>query len=431
MNAYARTDPTAGRAALARYVAAATLVRAADGAAAVGLVLLAVSPGAHLAHGARTGGLLAAGLTAPHLLGPLAARRLDRAGDGRGLLAGAFALYGAALDAGALLLGRAPTPVAGAAVVVAGACGPLLTGGLSSRLAAIAGPGAAAQRRAEGWDAVTYGLGGTAGPALVAGLAAIASPLSATLALAAAAGAGALVTLTLPAVGRAAPAAPAGAEPLPLGDTLRAVAASGPLRRVTLATLLTALSGGALSVVAVVLGAALSPRAGAGATLVAAFGLGNLAGSLLVTARPLRGEPDAAGIRWVAAIGAAYALCALAPTYPLALAAFAVAGGVNAPFFAATLAARSEHAPPGARAQVFVALAGAKVAMAAAGTALAGAAAGLGPRALLAAGTALALGAAAGAGLDRRLTAAGDEPTRAPSRDAPDAGAAGHSRTIA
>jgi hypothetical protein len=67
------------RAAVTRYVVAATLVRSADGAAAVGLVLLAVSPSAHLAHGARVGGVLAACLTAPHLLGPLLARRLDRA----------------------------------------------------------------------------------------------------------------------------------------------------------------------------------------------------------------------------------------------------------------------------------------------------------------------------------------------------------------
>src|SRR5215210_8210018 len=88
-----------GPAPLARYVAAATLVRGTDGAAAVGLVLLAVSPAAHLAHGARTGGLLAAGLTAPHLLGPWVARRLDRAADGRTVLAAAFALYGLALGA--------------------------------------------------------------------------------------------------------------------------------------------------------------------------------------------------------------------------------------------------------------------------------------------------------------------------------------------
>src|SRR3954447_8949319 len=83
MSAYSADPPKVARrpgaGPLARYVVAATLVRAADAAAAVGLVLLATRPAAHVAGGARTGGLLAAGLTAPHLLGPLLARRLDAA----------------------------------------------------------------------------------------------------------------------------------------------------------------------------------------------------------------------------------------------------------------------------------------------------------------------------------------------------------------
>src|SRR4051812_20678311 len=112
---------------LARYLAAATLARGADAGAPVGLALLATSSG--LRHGAAVGGLLAAALTAPHLLGPWVARRLDAARDGRWVLAAAFAGYGLALAAGALLLGRAPLALAAAAVVLAGTCGPLLTRG--------------------------------------------------------------------------------------------------------------------------------------------------------------------------------------------------------------------------------------------------------------------------------------------------------------
>src|SRR5690348_11909821 len=107
------------------YMLIAMLVRTADGGAAVGLVLLA---------GPRAGGALAAALTAPHLLGPVVARRLDAARDGRRLLAAAFALYGVALAGGTALAGRAALPLVVAAVGVAGACGPLLTGGLSSRV---------------------------------------------------------------------------------------------------------------------------------------------------------------------------------------------------------------------------------------------------------------------------------------------------------
>jgi hypothetical protein len=155
-------------------------------------------------------------------------------------------------------------------------------------------------------------------------------------------------------------------------------------------------------VIAAVLGASLSAGRGAGAALAAAFGLGNLGGSLLLTAFPLHGEPEALVARHVTLMGAALGLCAVAPSYAFALAAFALLGLSHAPFFTATLAARSRYAPAGARAQVFISMAGAKVAMSSAGTALAGAAIGLGPRALLAAGAALTLAAAAATGLDRR-----------------------------
>src|SRR3954465_2531719 len=198
--------------ALPRYLLAATLARGADGGAAVGLVLLATSPATGLRHGAAAGGLLAAALTAPHLPGPLGARELARARDGRGVLATACVAYGFALGGAALLLGRVPLVFVAAAVGGAGLGGPLLTGGLSSRLAGIARD----DGRAEGWDAVTYGLAGTLGPAVVAALAAgatppaaggpprgaapgaAARPLAAVLTRAGASVAAAGVTLTLP-----------------------------------------------------------------------------------------------------------------------------------------------------------------------------------------------------------------------------------------
>jgi hypothetical protein len=387
--------------ALVRYLSAALLARGADSGAAVGLVLLAVSPATGLPNGAATGGLLAAGLTAPHLLGPWVARWLDRARDGRKLLAAAFAGYGTALAAAAILLGHARLPLVAALIGLAGLCGPLLTGGLSSQLAGIAGAQPRAQRRAEGWDAVSYGLAGAAGPAAVAGLAALATPLVAVLTLASAPVAAATITLTLP---RTAPSASSPDQALTVRAALQLMASHGPLRRVTVATMLTALSTGGLAVVAVVYGAQLSARPGAGAALAAAFGLGNLAGSLLLTALPLRGEPERLTARHVAIMAVALGLCAVAPTYPLAVAAFALVGASNAPFFTATLAARSLYSPPPARAQVFVSMAGLKVAMAAASTAIAGATIGHGPRGLLTVAAAITLLAAATALLDRRIS---------------------------
>jgi hypothetical protein len=88
------------------------------------------------------------------------------------VLAAAFGAYGGALAVATMLLGRASLALAAGAVDVRRfACGPLLTGGLSSRLAGLAGSGDRAKRRAEGWDAVSYGLAGTLGPAVVAALA--------------------------------------------------------------------------------------------------------------------------------------------------------------------------------------------------------------------------------------------------------------------
>jgi MFS family permease len=399
MGAHTNDSPSA---ALARYMAAATLARGADAGAAVGLVLLAVSPAAHLHHGAKVGALLAVALTAPHLLGPWVARRLDRARDGRVVLAVSFATYGLALGAAALALGRLPLIVVAAAVAVAGACGPLLTGGLSSRLAGIAGADDHSQRRAEGWDAVSYGIAGTAGPALVATLAALTTALAAVLGLAGAAVVAAIVTLTLPRESRKREST----EDTPrVRETLRLMVANGPLRRVSVATVLTAFSFGPLaSVIAVVFASELASGPGAGATLAAGFGLGNLAGSLLVTAFPLRGEPETLTTRYVVLMGIALGLSALAPSYPLALAAFVLAGASNAPFFTATLAARSRYSPEQARAQVFVTLGGTKVAMSSLGTAAAGAAIGLGARGLLAAGAAVTLAGAASNVLDRRLS---------------------------
>jgi MFS family permease len=384
--------------AMTRYLLAATLARGADDGATIGLVLLAFEalPGGDPA---AVGGLLAAGLTAPHAFGPWVARLLDKARDGRRLLAAAFVAYGIALTVSGVALGRVPVPLVLVGTVVTGACGPLLTGGLSSRVAGIVGDGEKRQRRGEGWDSVSYGLAGTLGPAAVAGIAALTSALAAVLALSVAAVLAAAITMTLPRDDRRTTR-----EATPVREVLRLLVRHGPLRRVNVATLATAFALGGLPIIAVVLADHLTDQGGAGATLVAVFGIGTLVGSLAVTAFPVRGEPELLTTRHVAVFGAVTALCAFAPTYPLALAGFAAIGLANAPFITATFAARSQYAPPAARAQVFVSMVSLKVATAAAGTAIAGLSTGLGPRGLpAAAGTVVLVGAAATV-LDRRVT---------------------------
>ena len=385
--------------ALARYFVASSLARAADSGAAVGLVLLAVGQ-ADLDHPEAVGGILAAGLTAPHILGPVVAKRLDQARDSRRYLFGAFLLFGCALAGAALLLGHAPLPLVVLTTVVAGACGPLLTGGMSSRVADLTGPDQRARRRGEGLDVLSYSVAAICGPAGVAVLAAATSPLTALLVLGAAAIVAAFITLTLP-PGRTDDGQPRAAASV--RSVLVLLIRNGPLRRVNYATMLTAISNGSLPVVAVVLAVHLTGRSTGGATMMAVLGAGSLAGALLTTLCPLRGDPDRLTTRYVALVGIATGLCALATSYPVALVTFGLIGLANAPFGTATFAARSEYAPPAARAQVFVTMASLKIAAASAGSALAGILTFLGPRGLPVAASAVVLLGALGTVADRRV----------------------------
>ncbi|MBG6182427.1 MFS family permease [Arthrobacter sp. CAN_A214] len=351
--------------ALARYVFAATLVRSADGGAVVAIVLLAHAQGMP----GWVAGLLGASITAPHLLGPFIARRLDTARDGRTVIALSAVLHGVLLGAAALLL-----PVTGAIwpavlLFVSGIFGPMLTGGISSRLPSIAGPGQRSQRRAQSWDVASYGLSGTLGPAAVAWIAATSDPLTATLVLAGAAVVGAGAVLALP---KQEPPGNPEDVPSPV-RTLLLIWNRGPLRRTLALTVTVAFSVAALPIYAVAVAPAFGGAA-AGGTLVAAYGIGNLLGSAGLMIRPLRRDADLLMSSLAAVVAATLVLVMFTPTLTTALPAFALAGIANAMFFAATLAARSEYAPTEIRGQVFIWVGALKITAGSAGTAVAGAA---------------------------------------------------------
>ncbi|GAB3271178.1 MFS transporter [Kineosporia babensis] len=394
---------------LVRYLVAATLARSADAGAPVGFVLLAATA-AGLERRELVGALLVTCLMLPHLLGPLVGRWLDRSRDGRQLIAAVCAGYGLLIAGAALALGHAPLTLVFALVVIAGAGGPLLTGGLSSRLSELAAPDEQAQRRAQGLDSLSYGLGGTAGAALVALLATFTGPRASLLVLAFTTLIAAVLIRSLPPAGSAVPAD----QVLPLRNALSLFTAPGPLRRVMAAMLVTAFPSGAVAVIAVALADDLQVSAGTAGLLTAVFGLGYLLGSLVLIAWPLPGEPENTVVITVSLVGAAFALCAGAPGYPLAVIAFLLLGAANAPYFIATLAARSRYSPPEARAQVFVTMGALKVGSSAGGAAAAGVAMGLGPRTLLAAGAVMVLASALGMILERRRsTPVKDGPERA------------------
>lgn len=362
----AEADRTTGARvwALSRYVFAATLVRSADGGAVVAIVLLARDTGL----APWVSGLLGAAITAPHLLGPFIARRLDTARDGRRVIAVSALIHGALLAVAALLMPLTWPLWPAILLFVSGLFGPMLTGGVSSRLPSIAGPTQRNQRRAQSWDVASYGISGTLGPAAVAWIAAANSPLLATLVLAAAAIIGAGAVLALP---KQAPSVNSGTVPSP-ARTLRTIWVTTPLRHTLGLTILVAFSVAVLPIYAVAVAPGFGSAALAG-TLVAGYGVGSLLGSALLMIWPLRGDAGRLIIILAIIVGVALAVVIVMPSFIPALIAFTLAGVANSLFFAATLAARSEYSPPQARGQVFIWVGALKIAAGSAGTAVAGA----------------------------------------------------------
>lgn len=361
----ATTGGQTSRSGLARYVIAATLARSADGGAVVAIVLLVTTSGAP----GWLAGILGACITAPHLFGPFVARTLDTARDGRTVIAWACLMHGATLAAAVLLYPVTPPIVPGLLLIASGLVGPLLTGGISSRLSAIAGGSRTSQRRAHGWDVATYGISGTIGPTLVAAVSAWANPAVAALILAG-------LTFVAAAVVRVLPPSPPGPAPSEVpraARTLLMMLSTGPLRRTLYMTVVIALSVAALPISAVASAAGMRVEPAAAGVLTAVYGLGGLLGSAGVMIRPLRSDADHL-MTWLgAAVGMALCGAAFAGQFPVAVIVYSFAGMLNSFFFAATLAARSEYAPAGARGQVFVWIGALKITAGSAGTALAGA----------------------------------------------------------
>jgi len=382
---------------LVTYCLGALCVRMVDAGAGVGFLLLAQSrldpPTAE-----RTGGLLVALFTLPHLAGPVLARRLDLARDYRRLLGAAYVLMAVLLAGSTEALGALPIVVVGTLVVLAGLGGPLLTGGLSSRLTDLVPSDDLAQRRAQGLDATVYGVAGTTGPALVAALSGLVPPGGALLTLCGLAVLSAGLVQTLP----KAPARDLAAVPQ-IRQVLPLVLVDPPLRRVNYLTMVTAAAQAGLAIVVLQLARPYEVQPSTMAVLLSVMGAGNLVASLVLSARPLSGDPDRLTTRLVLVVGVCFGLCALAPSFWLGVGAFALMGVATAPFVTATFAARNRYAPAEARGQVFVTLAALKITAASGGTALAGLLIGVGSTLMLAVGGAAVVLVALISIVDRRF----------------------------
>lgn len=376
------------------YLTTAILARFADEGVAVALALLALDRTGSAAQGAF---VLTAWL-APHAVAaPFAGALAERARRPRLFYGCALAVFAASLGLLGLTVGVGHPALALIVALVGGSCGPVVTGGLSSLLAGLA-TGPAARTRAYALDAATYNAASVTAPAAVAALATALTPGFATALLAAAATSAALLAPALP---TPVPAAPVREEKRPPRVPMRGRVATGlaalwrirQLRAITVATCVAFLGVGALPVTAVLL-AARQGEADGGGILVTAFALGALGGAVALARRPPALEPARLATFSLLVTGVALAGAALAPSFPLAVALFALAGVGDGPLLSTTLRIRADHAPEDAHAQVFTLGAGLKQTSAAAGAALVGTLSGLAPALLLLAIAALQLAAA-------------------------------------
>lgn len=360
---YPNTDKHTG---LVRYAFAAMLARIADGGGVLAVILLCQSSEQYSA----VTGWMAACITLPHMLGPFIARSIDTAIDGRRVIVAACLTYAGLTGLLTATFGHVPIFLTALLLIAAGLCGPLLTGGISTFLPAIAGPDQRSQRRAQGLDVATYGFGGTLGPSTVAAVSALYSPSAAFYLLAAGTVLAAFFVMRLPVPPKAYnsdPAIVSGAL-----ATIGLMIQDTRLYRTLYLTMAVAFAVAALPIVAVNMADVINVSAATAAFLTVAYGAGNLAGSLCLMLIPLKGEPGRLMMitGWLI-VTSLFSMLMVDSFLPVFL-CFFITGILNSAFFAATLAARSEYSPPFCRGQVFIWVGAMKITAGSLGTAIAG-----------------------------------------------------------
>jgi MFS family permease len=363
------SEPLWRAAGLRTLFTASTTARLANEAARVAVVLLVLE---------RTGspalaGAVVAALTLPSLVtGPLLGAWLDRTHRRRrAFVANQLLLLGGLLGLLAVT-GRGSSGAVLALALVSGATAPVLTGGFTGLIAPLVP--AALLRRAYGAEATSYNVAGVAGPAMAGALAGFAGAGSA---VAVTAGLSALALAAVLRVPMPAPALSAGARTLgrTVRDGVALLVRTPALRSVTTATTIAFAGMGAMPVAFPLLATELGAGAATAGLLFSVFALGALAGSLVVAARTPRTGPLRLAYLCIAGLALAWAALQLVPTLPAAVAVIAVAGALEGPVLASTLAVRELWSPASMRTQIVTTAASLKFGGFAIGSACAGAAA--------------------------------------------------------
>ena len=348
------------------YLLAAIPARIVTGGAAVATILLARSSGMD----GKIAGLMAACLTAPHILGPLYGRWLDSVSNPRVILTSACLLFFASFQCAisgfeikSLLLTILP-------LLICGMCSSFMMGGLSTQVVKLVGDDITETRKAQSWDTLTYGLGLTVGHLMTALLVehfAISTSVRMLTSTAILAG---LLVLFLPLKMNSSKNAEHAAASI--ASVIHILGQSGPLKRTLLMTSGAAFSLAALPVVAVYLSESWKQSAEGGAYMVTSYGVGCLCGAIILILRPLRSEALLLLRNVGAVLLVTLLIVALSRSFTVGLASYWLCGVVNAVFFAVTLAARSNYAPKHGAAQIYMWVAAAKISFASLGAFVAG-----------------------------------------------------------
>ncbi|MCR8671376.1 MFS transporter [Agrococcus sp. HG114] len=379
--------PAAGvrkRAVGLRQLTASVPIRTAASGTQIAIPILTLQVTGDLALGA----LLAALALVPAIVAaPLVGAILDHAHRPRAWLMSAAAGCAAAYGITAAL-GPVPVWLVAIALVISGLLTPFGFGGLSSF---VAPPGADA-RRAYALDALSYNVGGVAGPAIVAALVPTLGARAALVAMAVIALAS-LVAFPLM------PMQPRETERKGLWRSMAAGIVALTTRRslavVTTSGTLVEFGRGIMPIAAIPIAIAATGDPAVSAVIVAAFAIGALVGAALEPARGHWFSPPATMAIGFAATSLATMAAALHFGLGWTIALIAVSGLCTAAPTAAMLMLRRTQSPDAVVAQVFTVGSALRTAAAAAGTAVAGLLAGVDPMLLLAgSGAVWLLGAA-------------------------------------
>lgn len=351
---------------LLAYYPAAFFARMATGGSAVAVILLARQYGIE---GTMTG-LLAACLTAPHVLGPLYGRWLDHANDARKILSCAAFAFPLSFLLAIWGFTQGMLWLSVLALLVCGACSSFLMGGLSSQLIHLVEKQLPKQRLAQSWDTITYGIGLTLGPMLIALLVNILNVEQAVGLVMTFPFFSGILIFCFP---RRSQQGEAGNRVnLGMKAVVQIIVQSRPLKITLAMTSGASFAMSALPVLAVFFSEAWLGESNPGAWLATAYGAGCICGAVFLVIRPLKSD----ALTLLKNIGASLLVMLLLVIFSqnmfTGIVSYLLCGVVNSIFFAATLAARTEHAPSQGAAQIYLWVAAAKITAASLGAFLAG-----------------------------------------------------------